>query len=59
MKKSKLLEELEFVNNGDAEVFIADEEGNIYEIEDFGTNFNETEISILVKKESPSLKPEK
>ncbi|AKA68514.1 hypothetical protein [Clostridium scatologenes] len=51
MNKKIFLEELEFVKNPDAEIEIVDKEGNLYGIEDFGTNEESSHISILIKKQ--------
>lgn len=51
MNKKELIEEMEFVKNDNAKIEIVDGEGNEYIIDDFGTDLNNTCISVLIKKE--------
>lgn len=51
MNKKELIEEMEFVKNSNAEISIVDDKGNEYFIDDFGTDLNNSHISILIKKE--------
>ncbi|WP_462427234.1 hypothetical protein [Fusobacterium varium] len=50
MNKKELIEEMEFVQNDNAEIIIVDDKGNEYTVDDFGTDLNKTLISILVKE---------
>lgn len=51
MNKKELIEGMEFVKNSNAEIIIVDDKGNKYFIDDFGTDLNNSHISILIKKE--------
>lgn len=55
MNKKELIEEMEFVKNNNAEISIVDDKGNEYFIDDFGTDLNNSHISILIKKETENI----
>ena len=55
MNKKQLIEEMEFVKNSDAEINIVDDRGNEYFIEDFGTDLNNSHISILIKNKAENI----